>query len=202
MPNYQNGKVYKLYAQLDDGTIICYYGSTTKNLRVRLAGHVQSAKKIRDTTSKHIIDAGNYNIMLLENFPCNSKEELSAREQFYILNNECVNKVVPLRTKKEWYNDNIESIKDNRKICYSKNCDHEKEYSKQYYEQHLDQIKDRMKLYYEQNVDKLKDKAKQYYEQHSKTLNEYKRKQYQQKKANKSHHDPPIETSDIEQTNI
>ena len=40
----------------------------------------------------------NCKIELVENYACNSKEELNAREGFYIQNNECVNKLVAGRT--------------------------------------------------------------------------------------------------------
>ena len=43
----------------------------------------------------------NCKIELVENYPCNSKEELTAREGFYIQSNECVNKLVAGRTQRE-----------------------------------------------------------------------------------------------------
>jgi hypothetical protein len=182
MPNYQTGKIYRIYAILSDGTTISYYGATTKNLRVRLAGHVQSAKKGGGTTSKHIIAAGNYNIMLMENFPCNSREELNAREQYYILNNECVNKVVPLRTKKQYYVQNADNIKEQKKQYYVQNADNIKEQKKQYYVQNADNIKDKYKQYYVQNADAIKEQHKQYRVQNADTIKEQ-HKQYRVQNA-------------------
>jgi hypothetical protein len=57
-------------------------------------------------TSFQIIERDNYKISLIELFPCNLKDELSAREGYYIRNIKCVNKQIPGRTQKEWCNDN------------------------------------------------------------------------------------------------
>ena len=43
-----------------------------------------------------------------EDYPCNSKKELDAREGEYQKNNDCVNKRVAGRTKKQHYEDNKE----------------------------------------------------------------------------------------------
>jgi hypothetical protein len=184
MPNYQNSKIYKLYAILPDGSIISYYGATTKDLRVRLAGHVQSFKKGECITSGQIIAAGNYNIMLMENYPCSSREELSAREQHYILYYECVNKVVPLRTNKEWRFDNMEKVKEGKKRYYNKNIDKIKKRDKIYYEQNVDIIKETCKRYREQNIDKIKEIGKRYREQNVDKIKE-KDKRYREQNFDK-----------------
>ena len=53
---------------------------------------------------------------LLENYPCNNKYELETRERYHIENNECINRMIPTRTSKEWRDDNKEIIKENKKI--------------------------------------------------------------------------------------
>ena len=53
-------------------------------------------------SSYEILGGGNYTIVLVELSPCNSKMELHQRERYYIENNECVNKVVPTRTREEY----------------------------------------------------------------------------------------------------
>jgi hypothetical protein len=54
----------------------------------------------------------NCKIELIENYPCNSKEELLKREGWYIKVTECVNKMVAGRTKQEWKQDNPEKAKE------------------------------------------------------------------------------------------
>ena len=49
--------------------------------------------------NKHGIE--NCKIELVELFSCNSKEELGAREGFYIRQNICVNKIIPYKTEDE-----------------------------------------------------------------------------------------------------
>ena len=65
MPNYQDGKIYKIVCNITDE---CYIGSTTEpTLARRLAGHVNNYKvwksgKCNKTTSFDIIDKGDYKI--------------------------------------------------------------------------------------------------------------------------------------------
>jgi hypothetical protein len=100
MTNYANGKVYKIYSpsqpELGD-----YYGSTTQSLALRIGQHRSNAKRGQCITSAVIIAAGDAVIVLVELCPVGTKEELHAREAFWIRGNPCVNKVVPGRTVAE-----------------------------------------------------------------------------------------------------
>ena len=92
---YQRGKIYKL---ISNETNDVYYGSTIEDkLTNRLSGHRKNYKqflngKCSHITSFEIIKFDNAKIILVENYPCNTKYELLAREQQYIDNNVCVNK--------------------------------------------------------------------------------------------------------------
>ncbi len=46
-------------------------------------------------TSFKVLENGNFDIVLLENCPCDSKEQLHARERYYIETLDCVNKCIP-----------------------------------------------------------------------------------------------------------
>jgi hypothetical protein len=59
--------------------------------------------------------------VLVEKFPCESKDELHARERYYIENNECVNKYIPNRTNAEYRQDNIIHLKAHAKEYREKN---------------------------------------------------------------------------------
>ncbi len=115
MPNYQLGKIYKIECH-QTGEI--YVGSTVQpTLARRLAKHVDSwncwKKGItRYMTSFQIIERGEYEIILLELYPCNSKDELTQREKYYIKSLKCINKVIPKRTMQEWRVDNIDKIRE------------------------------------------------------------------------------------------
>ena len=85
MPNYLNGKVYRLLC--NDSNLV-YYGSTVQELGARLKSH---KSKCNDCSSKILSGAGGLRIELVENYPCQSKAELEARERYYIRHNKCVN---------------------------------------------------------------------------------------------------------------
>lgn len=94
MTNYANGKIYKLYSpsqpELSD-----YYGSTTQSLALRIGQHRNHAKIGKGVRSEAIIAAGDAVIVLVELCPVDTKEELHAREAFWIRGNPCVNKCMP-----------------------------------------------------------------------------------------------------------
>ena len=106
MPNYQNGKIYKICSYNSDDV---YYGSTCLKLCQRLAKHVSDWKLFKQgkayavtMTSYFILEQGNYYIELVETVPCSSKEELHIRERFWLKNNPCVNLIKnPKRTIEE-----------------------------------------------------------------------------------------------------
>jgi hypothetical protein len=122
---YNKARIYKIVCNIT-GKI--YIGSTCKALSARLAQHRADYKKnlqgkYGNLTSFIILKEGDYKIVLLENYPCGSKEDLLKRERYYIDENECVNKNVPLRTAKEqkdkyhqYYLDNREKILEKMKI--------------------------------------------------------------------------------------
>jgi len=158
---YANSKVYKI---VDNTNNNIYIGSTTqKKLSQRLAQHNSKYKAFINGTSKSyltsfkIIENGNYDIILLESINCNSKEELRARERYYIENFECINKNIPNRTIKEYYEANKNEIKEQQKEYYEAN----KNEIKEYYEANKNEIKEQQKEYREANKEHLKQKAKQ-----------------------------------------
>jgi len=116
------GYIYKLYCMTSG---LAYYGSTTNPVEVRLYGH----KTNPTTTSNEIIKNGDYKIEVLEELEFQNKTELLNREKYYILNNECVNKNIPLRTTREWYYDN--NYKDKLRNDYDEK---RKEQKKEYYQ--------------------------------------------------------------------
>jgi hypothetical protein len=96
MPNYQNGKIYKL-----SGNNQIYIGSTVKTLIKRYNNHIYSFKKCIYTTAWAILTDTNATIELIELYPCNNRDELLTRERHYIEAMECVNKLCPILTDSE-----------------------------------------------------------------------------------------------------
>ena len=98
MPDYQKGKIYKLWSPQGTEDEI-YFGSTCDELRYRKNGH----KNKRDCKSKILFEKyDDVRIEIIEEYPCNNKEELNKKEGEYIRNNKCLNQVIPGRTKKEY----------------------------------------------------------------------------------------------------
>ena len=145
MPNYQNGKIYKIESL--EGECV-YYGSTTQKLCVRMAEHRKHYKIKRGITSEHILCFDDAKIYLVENYQCNSKEELHAREGYYIKNNVCVNKKIPGRTRKEY-------------ALY--NREDRLKYQKWYRETHKEKVKKDLKEWNEKNREQQIIKRKAYY---------------------------------------
>ena len=130
MTNYQNSKIYKIESL--KGNVV-YYGSTTqKYLSARFRNHRYEFKTNKCGLSKQVLEYDDAKIILVELYPCNSKDELIKRESYYIRNNECVNKVIPDRTPKEWYNDNKPKITQTKRDWYIDNKSKILNKSKQY----------------------------------------------------------------------
>lgn len=154
MPNYQNGKIYKIESLIGG---LVYVGSTTRALSERLGDHVRKHKqfmagKAVGCTSFEVLNFPDYKILLVESCPCDTKEQLHTREAEHIRNIECVNKVVPLRSPAEHYADNKERIQEYR----AENKERIDAYHANYRETH----KGQKKAYDEANRETQREKAK------------------------------------------
>ena len=121
--------IYKLTCETDK----TYYGSTSRNLNIRLKEH----KRQKRNTCKNFI---NPKIELLET--C-EKEQQKQRESYYIRNFDCVNKKIDDRTKKEYQKDNKKKQKEDAKKWYEKNREKKLKYKKEYYENNKEEINEK-----------------------------------------------------------
>jgi hypothetical protein len=177
MNKYSNGKIYMLKCNSTDKV---YIGSTCSTLSTRLSKHLYNYKSFINNnnnfvTSFYILENDDYEIILIEDYPCETRKQLKDREQFYILNTCCVNKNIPNRTPKEWYNDNKDKIKNYYEInkerfkkYYQNNKETLIQNRRNYYRTNSDIIKQKKREYYLKNRDKIKERSKQYYLQHKK----------------------------------
>ena len=138
MVNYAHGKIYRIICNT---TGLQYIGSTASTLRQRLSGHKSGYNewcngKGRYLSSFLIIEMDDYDIVLIESYPCSNKDELHARERYWIEKLNCINRNVPTRSwneyrltaldkiatvKKIWYNDNRGRLLDDKKDYYIEN---------------------------------------------------------------------------------
>jgi hypothetical protein len=181
MKDYSKSKIYKIVCNISG---LVYVGSTCEpTLARRLAKHVGSYKywktgKGKYTTSFKIIEMNNYDIVLLEEVKCETKDQLYTRERYYIENLVCVNKTIPLHTMTEYREEHKDEIKIQRK----KFREIYKEEIKDYREKHKEEIKD----YREKHKESHKEYMKEYWK-NSVICTCQCGKNY--KKATKSHHD-------------
>jgi hypothetical protein len=84
--NYRNGKIYKI---ISPHTTLVYVGSTSTELSKRFYQHKSNFKtyvsggNVGRLTSFEIIDKGDAQIILIENYPCDNKDQLTARERHW-----------------------------------------------------------------------------------------------------------------------
>tara|TARA_R110002072_G_scaffold242358_1_gene401136 strand:- start:180 stop:1154 length:975 start_codon:yes stop_codon:yes gene_type:complete len=164
--DYSKGKIYKI-VNVDFPELV-YYGSTIVNLKQRFSGH-----KNNTCTSKKLFETENVRIELVEDYPCETKRELETREKYYILNFNCINRCIPIRTKEELQQYHIknreknkEKIKTRMKQYRQDTREHIYEYNKKYNEEHKEEKKIYRKKYKEINKESIKQKNKIYNQNH------------------------------------
>ena len=109
---YKRGNIYKLVCNT---TGLCYIGSSTQKTLAKRLGQHKDHYKLWKNEKHHfvtfkILENDNYEMILIEKFSCNSKDELQSRERYWIENTECVNKHIPTRTHKEYREANKEHL--------------------------------------------------------------------------------------------
>ena len=128
---YSNGKIYKLVL---NGCDVIYIGSTISCLRYRLCGHRRATKRrnsnVYSTMRHNVYD---WKIIEIEKFPCNDRDELRAREQFWIdklkpslnsYNAAILNrKEYYAKRQKKWYEKNKECCRNYKVEAYNKKKD-------------------------------------------------------------------------------
>lgn len=185
MVNYGNGKIYELYDKNTNEMI--YIGSTTQPLYKRLGEHKKDCKKFDSNIYRYIRENDiDFGIRLLENFACENKDELCKKEGEIqrIHKDRIKNTNIAGRTGKEYYQENIDKIKEYDKKYKQENPDKIKEGSKNYYQENIDRIKENKKKYYQENVDKIKENKNKYYQDNIDKIKENMKK-YRQENSQK-----------------
>jgi hypothetical protein len=137
---YENGKIYEI---ISDNTDMVYIGSCIVTLKQRMIDHKYKKK----CSSKSIIDCGDYDIYLIEKYPCNNDLELRMREQMYIdiYKNDGKNVINRQRAytsiedkkenqkqyKRQWRKNNKQNLKEYMKEYCKNNKEKQAEYDKE-----------------------------------------------------------------------
>jgi len=184
MSDYSKGKIYKLLNTENDEI---YVGSTIQPLSQRLYAHKHNMlanylphQKTTTYDKMRLVDADNYFIELIENYPCSTREELRAREGEWIRKIATLNKLIAGRDSKGYYDDNAELLRQKSKDYREQHKEQTKQYNKQYREANTDKIKAIRKNYMEQNHEKVLEQKKQYHIANKQKEREYKKQKYEE----------------------
>ena len=105
MPDWKKGKIYKIESHK---TNKIYIGSTCKDrLCQRMSSHRSDFRKWKQTKKNYIssievLKYGDAFITLIESYPCNSKDELRARENYWIKKSKNVTNKLNAIPDPEW----------------------------------------------------------------------------------------------------
>jgi hypothetical protein len=165
MPSFHNTKIYKI-ACIDETITEFYIGSTIQSISKRFALHKSACNNPQDLRRLYVFirehgGIDNWNIIKLEDYPCNTDSEKRLRERlYYEILEPTLNSERPYLFITERQIENIEyqRIIHSDPILYNTHL----EKMKKYYTLNADQIKSKSLIYYHQNKDKRNEYGKQY----------------------------------------
>jgi hypothetical protein len=201
LANYENNVIYKIQCK-DENITDIYIGHTT-NFKQRNKMHksncnIDTSKGYNYKIYTIIRKNGgwdNWNMTIIEEYPCESVNEARERERYWIEKESSqLNITIPNRSKKEYAQIyrvvHKEEISEKAKIYRNNNKDKIKDYiesnkekisfqKQDWYEENKQEILQKAKEHYEENKESKLEYQKQYAEQHIEQISDY-QKQYQQ----------------------
>jgi len=190
MPNYMNTKIYQIRCKNHD-VIDTYIGHTT-NEKSRKGEHKynccnENSKSYNVHLYSFIRDNGgweNWEMIIIEEYPCNSRKEALSRENYYIhYLNSTLNQLSPvldLENMKQYFKRKSDEAKEKTKIKLEKKKEerlkyleenakaikqHNVEVRKNYAMRNREKINERMREYNKKNNEKIRENLKKYYRQ-------------------------------------
>jgi hypothetical protein len=154
---------FKIYLISSSQTNKVYIGSTKNTLEQRFSLHKSHAKNTKYKCRSRVLinEFSDCKIDLIE---YTTKEDRLPRERFWVeyYGDRAVNRQIPGRTQKEWYQQHAEEMKENYKEYYQQHAEEIKERMKEYNQQHAEEIKENYKEYYQQHAEEIKERMKEY----------------------------------------
>ena len=205
--DYSKNVIYKIVCN-DLNITESYVGHTT-DFTKRKSGHKyncnnENCKEYYFNVYQFIRNNGgwdNWCMIEIEKYACGDNNEACSRERYWLeMLKATLNKNIPSRTHKEYYEDNKEEIKikqkdynlkhedkvkQNHKDYYSKNIIIFKNNSSVYYDNNKEHITEKVKCYELKNKDKIKEYKKEYAFDNKDKIKEYKKEYYLKQKAKK-----------------
>jgi group I intron endonuclease len=165
--SYSTGKIYVIRNTQNDKV---YVGSTTQPLSKRMALHRRDKTRwphYRLYQAFVEIGVEHFYIELLEDYPCESVEQLLRKEGEWIRQYNSFevgyNNVIPGRSVKEYIEQNKEVIAKYQKNYYVQNKTDILQMHKKYREENKDKISKANKTYKDKNNDKITQQKKEWY---------------------------------------
>ena len=178
MPDYAKTQIYKIISK--DSNITNFYIGSTTNWTKRKQNHKNSCNNVNDKKYNlqvyQIIRQNggfeNFNMILIEDYPCENKRESEKREQYWKdLLKPDMNMINAFTME---FNINI-NPEEYYKESYQINKDKINKYGKEYRKNNKDKMKELNKIYRETNKDKIKEYRKIYSEKNKEKKIEYDR---------------------------
>lgn len=190
--DYSEGKIYKLICK--DGHY--YIGSTACTLGIRFAYHRSSIKNNKcggkyEYFSK--VPIGEISIELIENCPCDNKDQLNEREDELIKASFkdplCLNTNRAFQASedkkeydKKYYENNKEKIQANMKQYYEEHKEDIMNYQQFYGAINKEKVDEYQANYRKENAEKRREYSRQYAEEHQEEVKASKREYYEKNK--------------------
>jgi len=189
--DYSKGKVYKIVVDTEE-EYKPYVGSTIQGLAERMGGHRSNYKrwKEEETTlcsSFELFDKFGITkckIILLEEYPCDSKMKLLMKEREWFDKIECCNKTKPLRKEEEKttqyiYQRHLELNPNDGKDRYQKSIEKNPNIGTEHYQRQLELHPNFNQERYQNKILKNPNIGKETYEKYKDKINENRKIKYQ-----------------------
>ena len=169
MPDYSKGQIYKI---TDVGQTKCYIGSTIQQLCYRMASHRANYKNYLDGKYTFVsvfslfeeFGVENCKIEWIEDYPCNSKKELEAREGYYQQITDCLNKKLAGRTDAQWREENKDVLREKSRIYREEHREELLMKKKQYRDEHKHEINEKRREQRKLEPEKNREQERQAYQ--------------------------------------
>ena len=183
MVNYQLGKVYKLVSsQTND----IYIGSTCQStLANRLCQHkIQYRSYLNGNQRKYIssieiLQYDDVQIVLIEDYPCERKEQLTCLENYHIERN----REIAVNMKRAFTG---LSRKEFKRQYYQDNKEDLSVKNREYVEEHREQVCAYKKQWHEENRERIIEEKRRHYDENKEEINQARR---ERRAADEYHHE-------------
>eukprot|EP00438_Fugacium_kawagutii_P033389 Skav211635 [mRNA] locus=scaffold2262:154654:155253:- [translate_table: standard] len=164
-----------------------YIGSTCQTLAQRMAQHrrgmtTKQLQHLKLYQAMREMGKENFYIELIENYPCQSQDELFKKEGERIREYKSeFNKFISGRDAKAYYHENKQSILDYQKQYQQENKNQIKERKHQRYLSQKPEVAERDRQYYQDNREKILLQKKEYNQRNQELISDKRKQHYQNK---------------------